>query len=78
MAHLFNVHCMLCGRLSGHVRNGTFYRLPEAPPIVVKAGRSRCGFCGGSIYLEAEESPFAQELARHAPRVAGDRARRAS
>jgi hypothetical protein len=62
MAHLFNVHCMLCGRASGQVRNGAFRRLPTAPPLKVEAGRSRCGFCGGSLYLEAEDSPFARDL----------------
>jgi hypothetical protein len=62
MAHLYNVHCMLCGRASGQVRNGSFRRLPSAPPLKVQAGRSRCGFCGGSLYLEAEDSPFARDL----------------
>lgn len=71
MGHLYNVHCMLCGRLSGHVRDGTFYRVPNAPPLVVRAGRTRCGFCGGSVYLEAEDSPFGQELARQAIRSTG-------
>ena len=57
IASVFNVHCMLCGRASGHVRNGTFVRLPSAPALVVRGGRSRCGFCGGNVYLEAEDSP---------------------
>jgi hypothetical protein len=65
MAHLFNVHCMLCGRASGQVRNGAFRRLPTAPPLKVEAGRSRCGFCGGSLYLEAEDSPFARDLGNY-------------
>jgi hypothetical protein len=67
MAHFYNVHCMLCGRASGQVRNGTFRRLPSAPPLRTQAGRSRCGFCGGSLYLEAEDSPFARELGQYAP-----------
>ena len=62
MASLFNVHCMLCGRHSGHVRDGTFRRLPGAPPLAVRAGKSRCGYCGGSLYLEAEDSPFARDM----------------
>ena len=62
MAHFFNVHCMLCGRASGQVRNGSFKRLASAPPLKTQAGRSRCGFCGGSLYLEAEDSPFARDL----------------
>jgi len=62
MAHLFNVHCMLCGRASGQVRNGTFHRLRTAPPLKTQGGSSRCGFCGGGLYLEAEDSPFARDL----------------
>ncbi len=61
MASVFNVHCMMCGRASGHVREGRFHRLPTAPPLANRMGRSRCGFCGGSIYLEAEDSPFAPQ-----------------
>lgn len=76
MAHLYNVHCMLCGRASGQVRNGSFRRLPSAPPLKVQAGRSRCGFCGGSLYLEAEDSPFARDLGAvaHAKVASGRRA----
>ena len=62
MAHLFNVHCMLCGRASGQVRNGSFRRLASAPPLKVDGKKSRCGYCGGSLYLEAEDSPFARDL----------------
>jgi hypothetical protein len=67
MAHFYNVHCMLCGRAAGQVRNGTFRRLQSAPPLKTQAGRSRCGYCGGSLYLEAEDSPFARELGKYAP-----------
>lgn len=73
MALVFNVKCMMCGRASGHVRNGSFIRLPTAPALIVRGGRSRCGFCGGNVYLEAEDSPvipradsFTDESARRA------------
>jgi hypothetical protein len=69
MATLFNVHCMLCGRPAGQLRDGTFRRFPSAPPLKVQAGRSRCGHCAGSLYLEAEDSPFNRELDAF-PRVA--------
>ena len=62
MAHVFNVSCMMCGRASGHVRDGRFQRLPAAPPLLNRAGRSRCGFCGGNVYLEPEDSPFAPQI----------------
>jgi len=58
---------MLCGRHSGQVRNGTFQRLSTAPPLRTQAGRSRCGFCGGSLYLEAEDSPFSRDLSTFTP-----------
>jgi hypothetical protein len=73
MAHLYNVHCMLCGRASGQVRNGTFRRLPSAPPLQVQGNKSRCGFCGGSLYLEAEDSPFARDLGTYAAGAAAGR-----
>jgi hypothetical protein len=76
MAHFFNVHCMLCGRASGQVRNGKFRRLPSAPPLKAQGGQSRCGFCGGSLYMEAEDSPFSRDLGSDA-RTA-ERGRRAS
>ena len=45
-----------------------------------EAGRSRCGFCGGSLYLEAEDSPFARDMDRYVPaaRAGTGAARRAS
>jgi hypothetical protein len=67
MANLFNVHCMLCGRHAGQVRNGTFQRLATAPPLRQRGGKSRCGFCGGSLFLEAEDSPFARDLTTFSP-----------
>ena len=75
MAHLFNVHCMLCGRASGQLRDGAFRRLASAPPLAVRDGQSRCGYCGGSLYLEAEDSPFSRDLGSY---VKAPVARRAS
>ena len=78
MAQLFNVHCMLCGRPAGHVRNGSFRRLPGAPPLNVRGGKSRCGYCGGSLYLEAEDSPFGRDLGSYSQTAQTGSARRAS
>jgi hypothetical protein len=81
MAHLFNVHCMLCGRPAGQLHDGTFRRLPSAPPLKRQAGRTRCGYCAGTLYLEAEDSPFSREMdafRRGAPAAAGAPAARPS
>ena len=72
---VYNVSCMMCGRASGYVRNGAFEKLPSAPPLAARGGRSRCGFCGGNVYLEAEDSPVAL---RPVESLEERRARRAS
>jgi len=64
MAQIFNVHCMLCGRQSGQLRNSRFQRLEGAPAPKSDGRRTVCGFCGGSLYLEADDSPFARIAAR--------------
>ena len=75
MQMTFNVHCMMCGRPSGYVRNRVFHKLPTAPPLVVRGGRSRCGYCGGNVYLEAEDSPVVPQPIEAVPER---QARRAS
>jgi len=56
MTTMYSVNCMMCGRSSGQVRNGVFYRAAAAPPLENRAGRSRCGFCSGNLYLEPDDS----------------------
>jgi hypothetical protein len=56
MSAVYNVTCMLCGRFSGQVRSGRFYAATAAPMPVRENGRSRCGFCSGNLYLEADDS----------------------
>ncbi|MBI4493795.1 MAG: hypothetical protein HY690_13470 [Chloroflexi bacterium] len=56
MQNVYAVQCMLCGRTSGQVRNGAFHRAPTAPPLKSRGGRHWCGFCGGNIYLEHDDS----------------------
>lgn len=52
----YSVQCMMCGRSVGLIGNGVFWPTPEAPIIVKKAGRSCCGFCGGNLILEYDDS----------------------
>jgi hypothetical protein len=56
MVASYSVSCMMCGRASGQVRSGVFFRAPGAPPLENRAGRTRCGFCGGNLYLEPDDS----------------------
>ena len=36
--------------------DGAFSRMPNAPAPDVRDGQNRCGFCGGSLYLELEDT----------------------
>ena len=56
MTNVYNILCMLCGRSSGQVRAGEFYRASEAPLPVWDQGRNRCGFCSGNLFLEPDDS----------------------
>jgi hypothetical protein len=56
MVTLYSVNCMMCGRTSGQVRGGVFYRIPAAPPLENRGGRTRCGFCSGNLYLEPDDT----------------------
>lgn len=60
LIQVFNVQCVMCGRPSGQVMNGSFIQNQRVKcPIPGKDG-SRCGECGGNLYLEPDESvtPF--------------------
>ena len=60
LIQVFNVQCVMCGRAAGQVMSGVF--VPNGrvrTPVASKTG-SRCGECGGNLYLEPDESitPF--------------------
>jgi hypothetical protein len=60
LIQVFNVQCVMCGRASGQLMNGTFVPNQRVKrPVPGKAG-PRCGECGGNLYLEPDESvtPF--------------------
>ena len=78
MAHRFNVRCMMCGRTAGLVNEGVFHRLANNPPLSTHAGRSSCGFCRGSLFLEADDGAAALPIAMAdgRRRAAPDRAAR--
>ena len=61
LIQVFNVQCVMCGRAAGQVLNGRFLpSLSTRAPALGTNGTSRCGECGGNLYLEPDESvtPF--------------------
>ena len=56
MRSIYSVVCLMCGRASGQLCDGAFIRVPNAPAPDLRAGQTRCGFCGGSLYLELEDT----------------------
>jgi len=56
MVAVYNVICMLCGRMAGQVRAGRFVAAADAPPPLRERGKNRCGACGGNLYLESDDS----------------------
>jgi hypothetical protein len=57
------VRCAQCARLSGRIENGVF--MPEtsgARPTAARGG-SRCGHCGGGLYLDPEVVPSPAQAA---------------
>jgi hypothetical protein len=79
LIQVFNVQCVMCGRASGQLINGGFVPNQRVKrPVPGKSG-SRCGECGGNLYLEPDESvtPFmATQLA--AQRTAAQQQAKAS
>jgi hypothetical protein len=60
LIQVFNVQCVMCGRASGQLINGSFVQNQRVKRPVPGKNGSRCGECGGNLYLEPDESvtPF--------------------
>ncbi len=60
LIQVFNVQCVMCGRGAGQVMNGVFVPNQRVHRPVAGKNGSRCGECGGNLYLEPDESitPF--------------------
>jgi hypothetical protein len=60
LIQVFNVQCVMCGRAAGQLMNGTFVPNQRVQRPVPGKNGSRCGECGGNLYLEPDESvtPF--------------------
>jgi hypothetical protein len=79
LIQVFNVQCVMCGRASGQLINGAFVPNQRVKLPVPGKNGSRCGECGGNLYLEPDESvtPFmATQLA--AQRTAAQQQAKAS
>ncbi len=62
---VFDVQCVLCGRVAGQVVDGVFLRDWRVQAPVVKASVSpRCGECGGSLLFEGVQGS-ARESVRY-------------
>jgi hypothetical protein len=62
---LFDVSCMLCGRVVGELVGSDFHANPRVKPPTRAGRRVRCGECGGNLYLEPVDAPAM--LAKHGP-----------
>jgi hypothetical protein len=56
LIQVFNVQCVMCGRAAGQLMNGTFVPNQRVSTPVPGQNGSRCGECGGNLYLEPDES----------------------
>ena len=56
LVQVFNVQCVMCNRAAGQLLDGVFLPHERNPrPVATKTG-SRCGGCGGNLYLEPDEA----------------------
>jgi ParB family chromosome partitioning protein len=53
---MFSIKCMMCGRPAGRLDGGRLMRAGQTQVPTARKGRSVCGACGGSLYLEAERA----------------------
>ncbi|MBV9579328.1 MAG: hypothetical protein JO057_12135 [Chloroflexi bacterium] len=60
LIQVFNVQCVMCGRASGQLIDSSFVPNQRVKRPVPGKNGSRCGECGGNLYLEPDESvtPF--------------------
>ena len=60
LIQVFNVQCVMCGRAAGQLMNGMFVPNQRVSKPMAGKNGSRCGECGGNLYLEPDESitPF--------------------
>ncbi len=60
LVRVFTVQCVMCGRAAGQIMNGVFVKNQHTPAPIPDAKGSRCGECGGNLYLEPDDAitPF--------------------
>jgi hypothetical protein len=57
------VRCAQCARSSGRIVNSVFVPETSSPRPTPARGGSRCGRCGGGLYLDPEEVPTPTQAA---------------
>ena len=57
------VRCAQCARSSGRIVNSVFVPETSSPAPTAGRGGSRCGHCGGGLYLEPEVDPTPAQAA---------------
>lgn len=56
MDQIYDVICMLCGRAVGQVHRRKLYRDPAARSMRREGKRAICGFCGGSLFIQPDDT----------------------
>jgi DNA-directed RNA polymerase subunit RPC12/RpoP len=79
MNDAYDAVCMMCGRTLGYVFQNRFFPQPGGAKLEREGPTFRCGYCRGSILLEANPTrvPPDRVTGVEQPAVAGVRPRRA-
>ncbi len=75
LVRVFSVQCVMCGRAAGQLMNGVFVQNEKAQAPIPGPTGSRCGDCGGNLYLEPDEAitPFMANQLLHQRAAAAQR-----
>jgi hypothetical protein len=56
MDQIYDIVCMLCGRAVGQLHRHKQYRYPSTHSMRKEGKRAICGFCGGSLFIQPDET----------------------
>ena len=75
MDQIYDIICMRCGRAVGQLHQHKLYRDRSAQSMRKEGKRAICGFCGGSLFVQPDETGM---LRYQEHRVGGHQGLRAS